>query len=277
MDKNYPMDARYVDIHSHLNLSQFDHDRDRVVECMRAQNVGTITVGTCRKTSERAIAIAEAYDCCYATVGVHPCDVIADGGEGVCDSNGEGWDSDYFKALSRHDRVVAIGECGLDYYHHGDNVSVREREREIFIEQIMLANEVKKPLMLHIRSGRSGRNAYADTIDILKNYAHVKGNVHFFSGTEEDACAFFDLGYTISFAGVITFVRDYDDIIRLAPLDMIHAETDAPFVAPVPHRGKRNEPAFVTEVYKMIASVKGIDEETVRIHLRENSLRVFGM
>lgn len=269
---------RYIDIHTHLNLSVFSDDRDAVVTRMRDAGVSAINVGTCRTTSERAIACAEQYDNCWATIGVHPCDVVAtdpDGGVSDSDGDGGGWDMDVFRRMAQHERVVAIGEVGFDYYHYGDADATVAREREVFAEQIALANEVGKPLMLHVRTKPGQRDAYRDTLEVLRSDAKVPGNVHFFAGSVEHAQAFFDLGYTISFTGVITFTHDYDEVIRYAPLDMIHAETDAPFVTPVPHRGTRNEPMHVREVYKKIAALKGLDEEVVREQLVRSAQTLF--
>jgi len=154
------MTSEYIDIHTHLNLSAFDADRDDVVTRMRAAGVRAINVGTCRKTSERAIAIAERYEGCYATVGVHPCDVVShdpDGGVADSDGDGGGWNAVHFRALAEHPKVVAIGEAGFDYFHHGDAHETVARERDIFTEQIALANAVQKPLMLHVRHKKEQR------------------------------------------------------------------------------------------------------------------------
>ena len=173
---------------------------------------------------------------------------------------------------------MAIGECGLDYYRLERDT--RELQRTAFIEQIELANTLGKPLMLHIRPGERGAesgDAYRDAWEILKAHATVPGNVHFFAGTVEDARRFFDIGYTISVTGVITFTKDYDEVVRFAPLSMLHAETDAPYVSPKPFRGQRNEPLHVREVYVRIAELKGEDAESVRAQLRENARRLFGV
>ncbi len=166
-------------------------------------------------------------------------------------------------------KVVAIGECGLDYYRM-EPESI-EKQKKAFIEQVELANEIGKPLMLHIR------NAYKDALEILKQYAKVKGDVHFFAGTSEDAKGFLDFGFTLSFTGVITFTHDYDEVIKNIPLDMIMSETDSPYVTPVPYRGKRNEPSYVREVVKKIAEIKGLPEEEVAKAIIANAKRVFAI
>ena len=139
------------------------------------------------------------------------------------------------------------------------------------MQQIELANKLNKPLMLHIR------NAYEDALAILKSHAKVKGDVHFFAGDWNIAKQFLDFGFTLSFTGVITFTHDYDEVIKNAPLDMLLSETDAPYVAPVPYRGKRNEPAYVVEVVKAIARIRGEDEEKVRTQLVANAKHLFGI
>jgi TatD DNase family protein len=182
---------------------------------------------------------------------------------------------DEFKTLASHPKVVAIGECGLDYFRV--DKAKQEKEEAVFIEHIRLANEVGKPLMLHIRPSEGGMDAYEDALVILKAHAKVLGNVHFFAGTYDIAKQFWDIGFTTSFTGVITFASQYDDVIKNAPLAMLHGETDAPYVAPVPFRGKRNEPLHVREVYKRIAEIRGEDAETVREALLHNAEKMFGI
>ena len=154
-------------------------------------------------------------------------------------------------------------------------------QEEAFIAQIELANEFALPLMIHTRGPKpgvaspTGRSVYEDVYEVLKKYAKVRGNVHFYAGTLEEAKKFFDLGFTISFTGVITFAKVYEEIVRAVPLELLHGETDCPYVAPVPYRGKRCEPWMVKEVYKKIASIRGEDEERVRLALLENASRLY--
>lgn len=280
-------DFSYVDIHTHVNLAAFQGDREEVTQRALSAGVAHINVGTQRDTSEAAIALAEEHEeGVYATVGLHPVhtsksfhDAQELDSEPTADtksftSRGEQFDHDVYKALALHEKVVAIGECGLDYYRLEPDTL--ERQKEAFVAQIELANEVGKPLMLHIRPGAGG-TAYRDACELLKSHAKVPGNVHFFAGTREDAQRFFDIGYTVSFTGVITFTHNYDEVVAYAPLDMLHAETDAPYVTPVPYRGRRNEPLYVQEVVKKIAEIKKIDFETVHVQLRENARMLFGV
>lgn len=252
-----------VDIHAHLQFRLFDVDREEVIKRTLEGGAGVINIGVDLEDSKKAIALAEAHEGFWATVGLHP-----------TDTPNEDFNYDEFKKLAQHPKVVAIGECGLDYYRVegiGDREKVVEKQKEVFIKHIELAIEVGKPLMLHLRS------AYEDAIEILKMYPAARGNAHFFAGTWEQAKQLFDMGYTISFDGPITFARDYDEIIKNSPLDMLMAETDAPFAAPVPYRGKRNEPLYVREVIKKIAELKGLPYDEVAAATTATAKRVFSL
>lgn len=281
---------RYIDIHSHVNLSAFNEDREEVLVRTKDEGVAHINVGTKESTSKLAVEIAENHEDVYAIVGLHPIQTTPDDhdeeeiGEGGVPfaSKGEVFNKDLYRELCKSRKVVGIGECGLDYYRN--DPSTREVQEAAFIAQIELANELQLPLMIHTRDAKgnqasvaSERSVYDDVYDILKQYAKVPGDIHFYAGNYEQAKKFFELGFTISFTGVITFAKDYEEVVRNAPLDMIHAETDCPYVAPVPYRGKRCEPAYVIEVYKKIATIKGLDEELVRSQLLENARKLFNI
>jgi len=273
---------KYIDTHAHLNLVQFDTDRQAVIAKCQEQGVGVINIGTRKETSALAVDLATNHDDMWAMVGVHPCSVIDvdpdDHGAKFAEPE---FDYDFYKALALDPKTVGIGECGFDYFHNSDDTY--EQQREVFLAQIVLANEVQKPLMLHLRNSPNlgGRNAYDDALEILKSESQVAGNAHFYAGTTTQAKAFFDLGFTISFTGVVTFpshkpgIEDYLDVVRYAPLDMIHGETDCPYVAPVPYRGQRCEPWMVQEVYKSIAQIQGEDQEKVREQLLSNARRLY--
>ncbi len=247
----------FIDIHCHTNFPEYDADRDETIARALAKNTWMINVGTDKETSTSSVALANKYENgVYAIVGMHPT------------HTGEIFDYDFYKNLASDPRVVAIGECGLDYFRA--DPSTAQSQKEVFQKQIDLARELDKPLMLHIR------NAYKDAYEILKANPGARGNVHFFAGTLDEAKMFLELGFTLSFTGVITFTRDYDEVIRYVPLDMIMSETDAPYVAPVPYRGKRNEPSYVDEVAKKIAEIRGEDVEMVKKALVSNASRLFG-
>lgn len=252
------MQSNYFDVHAHVQFDAYDADRAEVISRSLEEGVHMMNVGTDAESSRKAIELAEQYDGLYAAVALHPTDTPS-----------EEFDPVLYEKLAAHPKVKAIGECGLDYFRL-EEAGTAEKQKQVFIEHIKLANKLKKPLMCHIR------NAYKDAADILREYAEVKGDIHFFAGTWEEAQLFLELGFTLSFTGVLTFTKDYDEVVQKTPLDMILAETDCPFVTPVPHRGKRNEPLHVREVYKAIARIKGMDEGFVRTQLVANSKRVFG-
>lgn len=280
------MQPKYIDIHSHLNFKAFDEDRDEVIKRALDNDTWIINVGTQIDTSRKAVEIANQYEeGVYAIVGLHPIhtgasyhdeEELGTGGKEFT-SRGEVFDKNAYRELLKDPKVVAIGECGLDYYRC-DTESI-EKQKEVFINQIKLANEFNKPLMLHIRNNKESndRNAYQDALEILREHSKVKGDVHFFAGAPADAKNFLDFGFTLSFTGVITFTHDYDEIIKNTPLDMIMSETDSPYVAPVPYRGKRNEPLYVKEVVKKIAEIKNLPETEVANAIIKNARRVFGI
>jgi len=271
------MVSDYIDTHAHLNLAQFADDFKPVADRCRAERVAMINVGTRKDTSARAVELAETYDHAWAIVGVHPLNVIDADPDDYGAVAEPVFDYAWYQTLALHPRVVGIGECGFDYFHNSDETYAAQRE--MFRAQIALANEVGKPLMLHLRNSKDGqgRNAYDDALEILASEAKVLGNAHFYAGTQEQAKRFFDLGYTISFTGVVTFANVYEALIAYAPLDMIHAETDCPYVAPVPYRGQRCEPWMVKEVVQKIADVKGIEVRVTQNQLLENAVRLYNI
>lgn len=278
---------RYIDAHTHAQFPAFDADRAAVIERARAAGVAIVNVGTTRETSEAAIAFAEGNPNAYAVVGVHPSHATGgflDVGElGASDEakrlakEGERFDEDLYRRLALHPKVVAIGECGLDYYRlpeEGEPIKVAQRD--LLLAQIKLAFEVGKPLMIHCRE------AMSDLIELLTNNSKFltidnPGIIHFFTGTIEEARSLAALGFSFTFGGVVTFAREYDEVIRFLPPDRILSETDAPYVAPAPYRGKRNEPAYVVEVAKKLAEIQGADQEVFRVQLLKNAERVFGI
>lgn len=280
---------KYIDTHAHLNLAAFAEDGEVVADRCLLESVSVINIGTKVTTSVKAVELAKTYDHMYAIVGLHPIqtvpalhdeDEIGEGGAPFV-SKGEVFDVALYRdlILSSGGKVVGIGECGFDYYHtNPDTYGVQE---EAFISQIQLANELRLPLMIHTRGPKpgadspTGRSVYVDVYEILKQYAKVPFNVHFYAGTYAEAKQFFEIGGTISFTGVITFAKVYQELVASVPLDLIHGETDCPFVAPIPYRGQRCEPWMVKEVYKKIADVRGEDEEVVREQLTLNAKKMY--
>lgn len=284
-----PKPTQHIDIHAHVNFAAYDEDREAVIERALDAGVWIINVGTQKDTSKSAVELAEKYEKgVYAIVGIHPIHTdksfhdekeLGSSGKELAPSEvegftsrGENFDTIIYGSLANHPKVVGIGECGLDYFRC--TPETEKKQREAFSAQIALANEFKKPLMLHVRNG-SGKSAYRDALEILKSEAKVSGNFHFFAGSWEEAKEILDAGFFLSFTGVITFVRQYDEIIKNTPLDRIMTETDCPYVTPEPFRGKRNEPMHVREVVKKIAEIKGEDFEKVRETLLQNALQFF--
>ncbi|MEK7621610.1 MAG: TatD family hydrolase [Patescibacteria group bacterium] len=253
---------KLIDAHAHLPFPQFAGDREEVIARARAAGVGMINVGTDLEISRAAVKLAEQNDDMWATVGVHPTDLPA--ADTLAQTLAE------LEKLAKHPKAVGIGECGLDYFHVS-NESERQRQAEIFNHQIELALAVNKPLMIHCRL------AYQNLLAIIKIFPTVKGNVHFFAGDWATARQFLDLGFTLSFTGVITFTTDYDEVLKNMPLDRILVETDCPFVAPMPYRGKRNEPAYVERVMARLAEIKGFPSAEVAAATLANTKRTFNL
>ena len=258
------MEIRYFDIHSHLNLKPLSLKKDEVISLMNEKGIGTITVGTDLETSKDAIKISHMNKNFYATVGVHPTDQNAD------------FDFEMFLELAKDENVVTIGETGLDYYRLGNSEDsntneeeIKKNQKEIFLKHIEIAKKVGKPLMIHARPSKGSMDAYHDVLDILEN-THVRANFHFFVGDVDVAKRVLLGGHTMSFDGPITFTEEYDEVISHIPIGSIMAETDAPFAAPVPYRGKTCEPWMVEEVVKKIVQIKGMNEEIVRKQILEN-------
>lgn len=287
------MTFRFIDTHAHVNINAFKEDHEAVLVRCREEEVAVINVGTQQDTSKRAVEIAEKTNNCFAIIGLHPVHTSAsyhdesELGENMkgFTSRGEEFDPSFYRELAKSGKVVAIGECGLDYYRLEKDTRVVQEKA--FIAQIELANELGLPLMIHTRDAKGNSasakaevgvgNVYNDTYEILKTHAKVPGNIHFYAGTYEQAKKFINIGFSVSFTGVITFAKDYEEVVKNVPLDMIHAETDCPYVAPVPYRGQRCEPWMVKEVYKKIAEIRGEDEEKVREQLVKNAAKLYSL
>ena len=281
-----------------MNFAAYDSDREEVLERAREAGVVVINVGTQKDTSLKAIELAQMHDGVYAIVGIHPIHTdksfhdekefgpsFASASAGKAGnkefiSRGEIFDIELYRNMAKHPKVVAVGECGLDYYRFKNhdsgfkNSEEYKKQEETFRKHIELAISAEKPLMLHVRNG-SGKSAYRDALSILKNYSEVKADFHFFAGSWDEAKEILNAGFYLSFTGVITFARDYDEVIKNAPLDRIMTETDCPYVSPAPYRGKRNEPLYVMEVVKAISLIKGEKEDKVRSSLYENAKNFF--
>ena len=277
-----------IDTHCHLNFRSFKDDADEIIQEALAANVRMIIVSVESKTSKRAIEFATKYESgVYATVGLHPIHLVkleARDEDYDFVTSGEDFDYELYKRLASTKEVVAIGETGLDYHHipqGADLLAAKEKQRSVFLSQLALARELDKPAIIHCRE------AHEDMLAALKEVKKERrgnfptdrswGVMHCFTGDLDLAWEYFSLGLSISFTGLITFNRQWDGLIRKLPLDKFLIETDAPFMAPVPHRGKRNLPIYVVEVARKIAEIKNIPLEKVANISTENAKKLFGI
>ena len=251
------------DTHVHLNADQFEDDVEEVIANAKEAGVNRmVVVGFDEKTINKALELVEKYEFIYAAVGWHPVDAV----------DFEERHIEWIKELSAHPKVVAIGETGLDY--HWDK-SPKETQKAAFRKQIQLAKEVKMPIIIH------NREADNDVVEILKeeNASEVGGIMHCFAGSLEIAEACLDMNFYISFGGPVTFknAKQTKEVAKAIPLDKLLIETDAPFLAPHPFRGKRNEPAYVKLVAEEISRLKEITYEEVAEQTTQNANKLFGI
>ncbi len=253
----------FIDTHVHLNAEQYDEDLQEVIDRALAAKVEKmVVVGFDRKTIEKAMKLADEYEFIYAVIGWHPVDAID------CQDEDLLW----IEELARHPKVVGIGETGLDY--HWDK-SPKDIQQELFRKQIHLAQKLKLPIIIH------NREATGDIVRILReeNAASVGGIMHCFSGSVETAKECIAMNFMISLGGPVTFknAKTPKEVAKDIPLEHLLIETDAPYLAPHPYRGKRNEPSLVPLVAEEIACLKGISVEEVGIKTSNNALRIFGI
>ncbi len=255
-----------VDSHCHLDFPEFRERLPEIRAAMRAAGVGAVvTIGTTMEGWPRVLALAEAHAEIWATVGVHPDE------EGVQEP-----DLQALVDAAAHPRVVAVGETGLDYYRlAGRGVAEMAWQRERFRLHVRAARALRKPLVIHTRA------AADDTLALLREEqgADVGGVFHCFTESLDVARAALDLGFHLSFSGILSFknAASLREVAAFAPLDRVLVETDSPYLAPVPHRGKTNQPAYVTEVARHLAAVKGLPLETVAETTTHNVQRLFGI
>lgn len=250
-----------IDTHCHLDFPEYDTDRDEVIR--RANIAGIdyiINVGSSIEGSRNSVELAKKYDCVYAVVGIHPHEADNPGADAV----------EAIGGLLNNDKVVAIGEIGLDYYK---NYSRQENQRPLFISLIKLAKETNLPIVLH------SRHAEEDTLKILQDYMPLKAVVHCFSGDEDFLNSCLKLGFFISFTCNITFkkAQNLRDMVKAAPLNRIMLETDCPYLSPEGQRGRRNEPASVKLLAEEVAKIKGISFEDAAISTTANAKKFFNL
>lgn len=253
----------FIDTHVHLNADQYEEDLQQVIDRALAAKVKKmVVVGFDRKTIKKAMNLAETYDFIYAVIGWHPVDAI--------DCTEE--DLQWIEQLAAHKKVVAIGETGLDYYW---DKSPKEVQQELFRKQIHLAQKLNLPIVIH------NRDATGDVVKILReeNAASVGGVMHCFSGSVETARECIAMNFMISLGGPVTFknARLPKEVAKEIPLEYLMIETDAPYLAPHPYRGKRNEPSYVPLVAEEIARQKELTVEEVAQATTSNAVRFFNI
>jgi TatD DNase family protein len=262
----------YADSHAHLDGKRFDADRAEVLARANAAGVTAILAvgngdGPGTGTLDCAIKLAHQYDSVYATVGIHPHEAALAKQE----------DFDELQRLAGNPKVIAWGEIGLDYFY---DHSPRDVQQRVFLQQMEMARAAKLPIVIHCRPSDNSENAWDDLLrSIRENWASsgLGGVLHCFTGTVEHARAALDLGFVVSFAGNITYpkAQNIRDAAGMLPLDRVFIETDCPYLAPVPHRGKRNEPAYVVEAARQIAQLRGLSPEDVGWQTLQNFLSFF--
>ena len=277
-----------IDVHSHIQFPIYDNDREAVIDRARKNGVKMLAVGTQAAASEAAIKIAHQYpEDVWATVGFHPNHVVLrqvqdeswyhDSKEQK-EAAPEKFDIGQLRKLAKDPKVVAIGECGLDYYRlvESGKEKVKSIQKEVFLAQAELAQELDKPLMIHCRPSKGTDDAYEDLLALIPNSQFlIPKIVHFYVGSLAVTEKLVEAGFYFTFGGVVTFARDYDGAIKYIPLERILLETDCPYVAPMPYRGKRNEPAYIIETARKIAELKNLDLAGLMDKISSNTSRVF--
>ena len=249
-----------IDSHCHLYLKANSEEQNKLVNEAVDCGVETIIcIGIDVETSRNSVELADKYDAVYATVGLHPHDAKKYSDALLND----------LRELAGHDKVLAIGECGLDYYR---NLSPREIQKQVFSKQLELASEVQKPVVIHTRE------SFEDSLSTVKEHNHklAGGVFHCFPGDINDAERVFDLGFQISFGGVVTYKNSQmSKVAAEADLSRIILETDAPYLTPEPHRGKQNRPAYVKYVYQKLAEIRSVSFEEIEKTIDRNCRKLF--
>lgn len=251
----------FFDTHTHLNDEKFDIDRDEVVSSLKDYNVTRILNVSCDiKTSHETIDLCDRYDFIYGAVGVHPHEA----------QEIEAGYLDTLRKMVKHNKIKAIGEIGLDYYY---DFSPRDVQKKIFKEQLELARELNLPVIIH------DRDAHEDCLNILRDFTDLKVVYHCYSGSLEYAKVLISLGFYLSFTGSLTFknAKAGPEVVSWMPMDRIFIETDCPYLAPVPNRGKRNFPGFVPLVAEKIAELRGLTIDEVAKITTDNANKFFNI
>jgi TatD DNase family protein len=261
-----------VDSHAHLEMDQFNVDRKETIARAREAGVESIVAigsGTGPGSLDCGLQLAEQYEFIYATIGIHPHEARL----------ANETDFEELAQLAKRSKVIAWGEIGLDYFY---DHSPRDVQRQVFLQQMELAQAAKLPIVIHCRPSDGSEDAWEDCLKLLREHwagSGLGGILHCFTGTWQHARRALDIGFMISFAGNITFpkAQQIRDAAKQVPLERVLIETDSPFLAPVPHRGKRNEPAFVKEVAGQLGELRGLSTEKVGRQTSSNFYDFFNL
>jgi len=249
---------KIIDSHCHPQFSKYDEDRYKVIERSLDAGVGIIVVGTDFESSREAVEIAQKYDNVWATVGIHPNDTDDD------------FDIEPYKILLDEEKVVAIGEVGLDYFRTPDEQG-RENQRKVLRQWLKLAEEDSTPMVFHCR------DSYDDVLEAVSEFGNIRGVIHSFTSDIELANYFIQRGLYIGLNGIVTFSQEYDNLVENIPLESLLVETDSPFLSPHPHRGERNEPLRVSIISDYIARKKGMSVEELNKITLQNTKQLFNL
>ena len=262
----------FVDSHAHLEMEQFNADREQMLARAREAGIEAIVAigsGTGPGSLDCGIQLAEQHEFIYATIGIHPHEAKL-----ATDA-----DFEEMVQLAKRPKVIAWGEIGLDYFY---DHSPREVQQQVFLRQLSMAQAAKLPIVIHCRPSDSSDDAWQECLKLLRERwaaSGLGGILHCFTGTWAHAAQALDMGFMISFAGNITFpkAQQIREAAKQVPLDRMLIETDSPFLAPVPHRGKRNEPSFVKEVARQLGELRGLSREDVGLQTANNFYRFFSL
>ena len=262
----------FVDSHAHLEMEQFNADREQMLARAREAGIEAIVAigsGTGPGSLDCGIQLAEQHEFIYATIGIHPHEAKL-----ATDA-----DFEEMVQLAKRPKVIAWGEIGLDYFY---DHSPREVQQQVFLKQLNLAQSAKMPIVIHCRTSDNSDDAWQECLKLLRERwaaSGLGGILHCFTGTWAHAAQALDMGFMISFAGNITFpkAQQIREAAKQVPLDRMLIETDSPFLAPVPHRGKRNEPSFVKEVARQLGELRGLSREDVGLQTANNFYRFFSL
>ena len=285
------MQYKFIDSHCHVHFQAYATDMDEVVQRNLAAGVGMITVGSQKTTSRTAVELAQRYEGVWASVGLHPNHLHAqtfydddelppeEQATGKIKTRSEIFDPEDCRELVKDPNVIAIGEFGLDYYripdgHDRDQVIADQKEE--CRKQLAFATEVDLPVIIHCRDAHEAQYELIKA-EIDSGGLHKRGVIHSFTGTVEDAARYRELGFLIGLNGILTFSKELQEVVKNIPLEQILLETDAPYLTPPPHRGKRNEPAYVEHVAELLAQIKGISIDEIATQTTQQARNLFNI